>query len=65
MSDDSSKHIVRCAWSVREWAQAVNLSLPSVYGLMKSGSVESRKFGVRRLITTAPKDWLETLPKAS
>lgn len=55
----------RYAWSVLEWARAVSLSRAYVYVLMDEKRIRSVKCGSRRLITTAPTEFLKQLAEAS
>ena len=49
------------AWTVREWAQQTSLSKSYVYVLLSAGRISSVKAGKRRLITTAPADYIDSL----
>lgn len=51
----------RFAWSVNDWATAAGISRASVYNLMAAGKIESVTFGKKRLVTTHPKDFLDSL----
>lgn len=50
-----------CAWTVREWAQQTSLSKSYVYVLLNAGRISSVKAGKRRLITTPPADYIDSL----
>lgn len=53
----------RVAWTVRDWAKAVSLSRPYVHILISKHIIRSVKAGTRRLITTAPQEYLAQLDK--
>jgi len=53
------------AWTVREWARQTSLSKTYVYNLINAGKLSSVKSGKKRLITTSPKDYLDTLAQAA
>ena len=48
----------KAAWSVKNWCDALDLSPAYAYELMAARKVASVKVGGKRLITTAPKDFL-------
>ncbi len=48
-------------WPVRDWKTATSLSHTTVYALIKSGRIDSAKFGAKRLILTSPADFLASL----
>ena len=62
---DMNKSNDRFGWSINDWAAAAGISRASTYELMTAGSIESVKFGAKRLITTHPKTWLDSLKGAA
>ncbi|MGE3782054.1 MAG: hypothetical protein AB7H71_04850 [Alphaproteobacteria bacterium] len=51
----------RVAWSVKHWCAATDLSPAYCYELLAAGKIEAVKIGGKRLITTAPRDFLASL----
>ena len=49
------------AWSVRNWCASTDLSPAYCYELLAAGKIEAVKIGGKRLITTAPRDFLASL----
>ena len=49
------------AWTVKDWCQATRMGTTRAYELMNDGTIASIKDGRRRLITTAPQDYLASL----
>lgn len=49
------------AWSVKSWCAATDLSPAYCYELLAAGKIEGVKVGGKRLITTAPRDFLAGL----
>jgi hypothetical protein len=48
----------KAAWSVKSWCADLDLSPAYAYELMAAGKVASVKVGGKRLITTAPRDFI-------
>jgi len=48
-------------WRVAEWASAVGVSRALVYELLTAGTIQSVKVRAARIITTSPKEYLESL----
>ena len=65
MSQTNTKSTERFGWSVNDWAAAAGISRASVYELLSEHSLETVKFGGKRLILTHPKSWLESLKGAA
>ena len=57
----SRPEIERVAWSVKHWCVAVDVSPAYTYELLAEGKIESVKLGGKRLITTAPRDFIAGL----
>jgi predicted DNA-binding transcriptional regulator AlpA len=55
----------RYGWPVNDWAHAAGISRASVYELLSSETLETVKFGGKRLILTHPRAWLESLKGAA
>lgn len=51
----------KIAWTVKEWRDATGLSHTTVYELFKTDTIESVKYGGKRLITTNPKAFIASL----
>jgi len=49
------------AWTVKEWSRKTNISRASTNELIRQQVIESAKHGVKRLILTHPKSYLETI----
>lgn len=49
------------AWTVKDWAHQTSLSKSYVYILVAKKKLASVKAGTRRLITTSPADYLQSL----
>lgn len=52
-------------WRPAEWSRAVGVSRSLVYELMQAGKVDSVKLGQARIITTSPRDFLDSLRRAA
>jgi excisionase family DNA binding protein len=50
------------AWSIDDWAKTVGCSRAYVYELLGEKKISSKKLGAKRLIMTAPLDFLLSLP---
>jgi hypothetical protein len=55
----------KAAWSVKSWCADVDLSPAYAYELMAEGKISSVKVGGKRLITTAPRDFIAQRLKVS
>lgn len=62
---NSNQYQERVGWSVTEWAKATGLSRATVFNLLRDERLESVKFGTKRIITTAPAAFLESLKGAA
>jgi hypothetical protein len=51
----------KVAWSVKNWCADTDLSPAYAYELIAAKTIESKKCGGKRLITTAPRDFLARL----
>jgi len=60
-SSGAESKVVRSGWSCKDWQQATGISHSSVYELLKAGEINSVKFRGKRLITTQPQDFLDSL----
>jgi excisionase family DNA binding protein len=49
------------AWTVRDWAEQTSLSKTYVYILINAGTIASVKAGKKRLITTSPIEYIQSL----
>jgi excisionase family DNA binding protein len=65
MESKSEQKLDRFGWPVNDWADATGVSRASVYNLLAQNKIESVKFGGKRLITTHPKDFLESLKEVA
>lgn len=61
LRDGPATDPVRFGWSVKDWCSATGLGRTLVYEFMAEGQIESVKCGVKRIITTHPKDFLNSL----
>ncbi|NQW11055.1 MAG: hypothetical protein HQ481_14400 [Alphaproteobacteria bacterium] len=59
------KNTERYGWSVNDWSAAAGISRSSTYELITSGDLETAKFGNRRIISTHPREWIESLKGAA
>ena len=48
-------------WKVNEWAEAAGISRAKTYLLLADGTISSVKLGAARIITTHPRDFLDSL----
>ena len=64
-TDSPAQTVERCGWSPADWSTAAGISRSSTYELIAAGSIESVRFGQRRIITTSPRDWLRSLSEAA
>ena len=51
--------IERSAWTVKRWSQEMDLSIPTVWVMVKEGRLPSVKIGGRRLIRISPRDYMD------
>ena len=51
----------RYGWPVKDWAFAVGISRSTAWNLLKEGRISSVSIGVKRIITTHPAEYLESL----
>lgn len=51
----------KAGWTVAQWAADSGLSRAFVYNLMNAGAIRSVKAGSRRLVITAPAEYLARL----
>lgn len=54
----------RAGWPVEEWAHAAGIGRSLAYVLLQRNEITSVKVGKRRIITTAPRDFLARLGAA-
>lgn len=54
----------RAGWPVEEWAHAAGIGRSLAYVLLQRNEITSVKIGKRRIITTAPRDFLARLAAA-
>jgi hypothetical protein len=54
----------RLGWPVSDWAKAAGISRASVYNLLAENKIQSVKYLSKRIITTHPREFLESLRKA-
>ena len=55
---------LRLSWPVNDWRNVTGLGRTTIYKLMAEGQIESVKVGAKRLITTHPRDFLNSLKEA-
>ena len=58
---EAKPEIEKFGWPVKDWQIAAGISHSSVYELLKANKLDSVKFRGKRLITTHPKAFLESL----
>lgn len=51
----------RYGWPVKDWAAAAGISRASVYNLLAEKKIASVKYLAKRIITTHPREFLESL----
>jgi hypothetical protein len=51
-------------WRVRDWSRQAGVGRTSTFNLIKAGTIAAVKHGAATVITTPPKDYLASLPKA-
>lgn len=61
MTDRTTPTIERAAWTVEEWASATTISRSTIYRMISVDSIRSVRVGGRRLIITAPTDYLANI----
>lgn len=61
LRDELATDPVRFGWPVKDWCAATGLGRTLVYEFMAEGQIESVKVGAKRLITTHPRDFLNSL----
>jgi hypothetical protein len=64
MADTQPNHD-KVAWSVKGWCAAVDVSPAYAYELMAAKTITSKKIGGKRLITTSPRAFIDSLPEAA
>jgi predicted DNA-binding transcriptional regulator AlpA len=57
--------IERVAWTVKRWSQESDLSVPTVWEMIKRGQLPSVKIGGRRLIRISPGDYMDACAAAA
>jgi hypothetical protein len=55
----------RQAWTIKRWSQEIDLSIPTVWVMVKDGRVPSVKIGGRRLIRISPRDYMDACAAAA
>lgn len=55
----------RYGWPVNDWAKAAGISRASVYNLLAENKLESVKYLSKRIITTHPREFLDSLKGAA
>ena len=55
----------RQAWTVKRWSQEMDLSIPTVWVMVKEGKLETVKIGGRRLIRVSPRDYMDACAAAA
>ena len=63
--DHAAKNTDRAGWSVNDWAAAAGVGRTLTYDLLNGGKLTSVKVGAKRIITTPPKAFLDSLAKGS
>jgi hypothetical protein len=48
-------------WSVQDWCNATSLGRTKTFSLIADGTIKSVSAGRRRIITTQPSEYLESL----
>ena len=51
----------KCGWSVEDWCNATSLGRTKTFALIADGTLKSVSAGRRRIITTQPSEYLESL----
>jgi hypothetical protein len=51
----------RAGWSVEDWSRATSIGRTKVFELIQQRAIQSVAFGRRRIITTAPAEFLAAL----
>mgnify|MGYP007123576379 CR=1 FL=1 len=62
MSLDHSPTRDKAAWSINGWCEESGIGRVRCYEEIKLGRITAKKCGSRTLISTPPKEWLESLP---
>lgn len=53
----------KVGWRVKTWCEDTDVSKAYAYRLLASGVIKSRKLGSATLITTSPREFIESLPE--
>jgi hypothetical protein len=61
MTKDIEAKPDKVAWSIKNWCAATDLSPAYTYELLAAKRIDSVKVGGKRLITTAPRDFVASL----
>lgn len=64
MMGNEQQQAGKVGWRIREWADAVGISRSQTYELLSEKKITAVKMGAARIITTQPRDFLQSLMTA-